>query len=248
MKNSASWEASKFVYRGGRLRASKDSRSVGVASRLSVDVIASLYDEQLPLHARGRLLDLGCGRVPLFASYRNLVSDCVCVDWANTPHRNEYLDLECDLSETLPLPDQEFDTIILSDVLEHIAEPQALWFEMARTLKVGGKLLLNVPFFYWLHEEPHDFYRYTEFALRRYAELTGLRLITLVATGGTLEILADLLAKSVVRIPLIGRPVAICLQSATGWLVRTSLGRRLSRATGKRFPFGYFLVAQRVTA
>ena len=76
----------------------------------------------------------------------------------------------------LPFGDSEFDTIILSDVLEHIPVPEHLWKEMARILSRNGKIIMNVPFYYCLHEAPHDCSRYTEFALRRFVEMSGLRL------------------------------------------------------------------------
>ena len=57
--------------------------------------------------------------------------------------------------------------------------------------------------------------------------------------------LADLLAKHIVRVPVVGPPIARMIQATTAGFVQTSLGRRVSRATGRRFPFGYFLVAAR---
>ncbi len=136
----------------GRLRSSRDTNEVSLSSRLVTDLTARWYQAHLAQHARGRLLDLGCGKIPLFEAYRNYVSENVCVDWGNSLHRNNHLDIECDLTQPLPFAAGEFDTIILSDVLEHIPEPQQLWREMARVLSAQGRILLNVPFFYWLHE------------------------------------------------------------------------------------------------
>ena len=216
---------------------------MGIGSRLSVDVIASCYDRHLREHATGKLLDLGCGKVPLYESYREWVSTCICVDWSNTAHKNLHLDYECDLTETLPFGDGEFDTVILSDVLEHIPTPEALCHEIARILATNGKLIMNVPFLYCLHEEPYDFFRYTEFALRRFMEVSGLKLISLEPTGGSPEVLADFLAKSFAHVPLMGRALAMFMQWVTLCFVRTRFGRKVSQATGKKFPFGYFLVA-----
>ena len=243
MKNQASWRPSKYTYRRGRLIASRDTREVGLASRLSADVIASYYQRHLPAHANGKLLDLGCGKVPLYATYKDLVDECVCVDWANTAHKNEFLDQECDLTQALPFADGEFDTVILSDVLEHIPTPEQLCAEISRSLAVDGKLIMNVPFYYWLHEAPHDFYRYTEFALRRFVALAGMELVLLESTGGTPVVVADILAKNLVKIPVVGRLLASALQSVTFWFVGTRLGGKVSRATKETFPFGYFLVA-----
>ncbi|MEX0626072.1 MAG: methyltransferase domain-containing protein [Chloroflexota bacterium] len=243
MRNQEQWAPSKFVYEKGRLIASRDRRELSSASQLIGDLVAGCYDEALKLYARGALIDLGCGKVPLYEAYRDLVTTNTCVDWARSLHENAFLDLECDLMEPLPFESESFDTIILSDVLEHVPGPAHLWSEMSRILAPNGHILLNVPFLYWLHEEPHDYYRYTEFALRRFASDAGLEVVVLKPIGGTPELLADLAAKHLVRMPIIGRLVAGAIQGGTLAFVRTRFGRRASRRSSAKFPLGYFLVA-----
>jgi SAM-dependent methyltransferase len=245
MKNCDAWRPTKFVRKNGRLRASRDPKEVGVGSRMIADLIAERYDTSFKLHARGRLLDLGCGKVPFYDAYRQYVSENTCVDWANTVHKNDHLDFEVDLTKELPFADGEFDTIVLSDVLEHIPEPDLLCREMARVLASQGKLLMNVPFYYWLHEQPHDFYRYTEFALRRFMERSGMQVLQLQAIAGAPEIVVDVFAKNIVRVPVVGAPVAMLSQWIAATVARTSLGRRLSADTSSKFPLGYFLVAEK---
>jgi SAM-dependent methyltransferase len=245
MKNSDKWQPSKYVTHKGQLVASRDPKEVSVSSRLITDLIAGCYATHLKIHARGRLLDLGCGKVPLYEVYRPYIVDNICVDWQNTPHRTEHLDYETDLTRELPFREGEFDTIILSDVLEHVPEPEHVCGEIARILSPGGKLLMNVPFYYWLHETPYDYYRYTEFALRRFMERSGMRLLQLHAIGGAPEIMADILAKNVIRLPVLGAPAAMFSQWAVSICRRTSIGRRISNATAESFPFGYFLVAEK---
>ncbi len=243
MQNRDKWRPSKFVYGAGGLHASRDTAELALSSRLNAEVTARHYDTYLRKYARGRLLDLGCGKVPLFEAYRDRVSDNVCVDWGNSLHKNEHLDLECDLTQPLPFAAGEFDTILLSDVLEHIAEPMSLWREMHRVLAADGTLILNVPFFYWLHEQPDDYYRYTEFALRRFVHSSDMTVIELKPTGGVPEIMADMIAKTSARVPFVGRAIAMAVQSLTLALVRTGIGSSLSARTAGRFPLGYFLVA-----
>jgi len=245
MQNKHQWRPSKFVYKNSKLIASRDPTEVGVSSRLIADIIAHFYDQYLKQYARGRLLDLGCGKVPLYATYHELVTDVICVDWANSLHKNHYLDLELDLSDDFPFEDNEFDTIILSDVLEHISTPEHLWKEMARVLSKNGKLLMNVPFYYWLHEEPHDYYRYTEHALRRFVNISGMRLIQLTPIGGVPEIMADIFAKNIVRVPKLGTAAALFAQWCAWSFVRTGFGKKVSDATSQAFPFGYFLIAEK---
>ncbi len=149
-----------------------------------------------------------------------------------------------DLNDPLPWDDGRFDTAILSSVLEHVHRPEQLLREVARILSPGGRLVMNVPFFYWIHEAPHDYFRYTEFGLRRLAELAGLRVVELEALGGGRQVLADVLAKSIVRFPL-GRLAARFVQ----WLAArprwTARGRRRAAKSARRFPLGYFMVAEK---
>ena len=74
MRDSDKWQATKFVYRRGKLRASLDEKEVGPGSRLAADLTAEFYNQSLLEHAKGHLLDLGCGKAPLFASYKELVN------------------------------------------------------------------------------------------------------------------------------------------------------------------------------
>ncbi len=245
MKDSEKWQAGKFVYRKGKLVASRNLEEVGLASRLIAGIVAARYDTNLRKHARGRLLDLGCGKVPLYEAYKDLVTDNVCVDWPNCLHENRHVDHKCDLNQELHFESGEFDTIILSDVLEHIREPALLWSEMSRVLSEGGKILMNVPFYYWLHEQPHDYYRYTEFALQRFVEMSGLRLVVLEPIGGAPEVVVDVFSKTILDTPILGRPLAALAQQVCMVFLRTRLGSRVSSRTSRTFPLGYFLVAEK---
>lgn len=245
MRNTERWVPSKYVLRNGRLTASKDVTEMAVGSRLVASLVARKYEKAVPAHARGRLIDLGCGKVPFYGLYRDFVEDVVAVDWSFGLHGNDHLDRECDLTAPLPFADREFDTVILSDVLEHIARPQGLCDEIARILAPGGTLLLNVPFLYQLHERPYDFYRYTEHGLRHLLEASGLRIASLEPIGGSPEVLTDMLAKHLARVPIAGRSLAAALQQCVLRLVRSGLGRRISARSSESFPLGYFVVARR---
>lgn len=196
MRNKDKWKPSKFVYKNGILGPSMDENIVGIASRLPVYLVSKFYQENIPLYVKGELLDLGCGKVPLFEVYKDFISDNICLDWGNSLHKNEFLDIISDLNNPIPFSDNSFDTIILSDVLEHIKDPFFLWREMSRVLRKDGVILLNVPFFYWIHEKPYDYFRYTEFALRDFAAENRFEILDLKPLGGSFEIMADIFSKS----------------------------------------------------
>lgn len=245
MKNTEQWKPSKFIYKNGKLRASRNSKEVSVPSRLVADIVASHYDKYLKHHVKGRLVDLGSGKVPLYLSYKNYASDLICVDWESSFHKNPYLDHTCNLNEPLPFKSEEFNTIILSDVLEHVAKPELLWREMYRILGEGGKVILNVPFFYKVHEVPHDYFRYTRYALQKFADDLGFKTIVLEETGGVPEILTDITSKIAFHIPLIGKSLAIFFQSMCTILMRTRIGKKMSSKTSLHFPLGYFMVIEK---
>lgn len=59
-----------------------------------------------------------------------------------------------------------FDTIVLSEVLEHLHSPHMGIQNIYRTLKPGGRLILTTPFIFPIHDRPYDYYRYTQYGLK----------------------------------------------------------------------------------
>lgn len=76
--------------------------------------------------------------------------------------------------ESIPYPDDSFDMVISTDVLEHVFDFYHATKEMARVLKPGGHLVIRVPF----EEDLEVYYNYKQYDfvhLRRF-DLWGLRL------------------------------------------------------------------------
>lgn len=242
MKAAALWKPSRFALKDGHFGVGP---SVSSGSWLITRLVADAYERHLKHHARGRLVDLGCGPVPLYAAYRSLVDEVVCVDWGGSPHTQTHVDIAHDLNQPLPFVDREFDTVLLSDVIEHVQEPAALFGEVSRILRPGGKVIVNAPFLYWLHELPHDYYRYTESSLRLLLERAGLRVCVLDSLGGGVEVLADVVSKHVDRVPLVGKPLALGLQRSVYLASRSGVVRRALAQSRARFPLEYFAVAER---
>jgi len=68
---------------------------------------------------------------------------------------------------SLKFEDNFFDVVICFNVLEHVYEVDLAIKEMYRVLKNKGLLLVSVPFLYPLHDKPNDYWRFTEFSLKR---------------------------------------------------------------------------------
>ena len=108
MRDSELWRETKYVLRNDELLGSTDPAEVSVGSRLMANLIAASYLPALKAHASGRLLDLGCGKVPLYGVYKDLVTEVTCVDWGNSLHQTNHLDREADLTQPIPFPDGAF--------------------------------------------------------------------------------------------------------------------------------------------
>jgi hypothetical protein len=76
-------------------------------------------------------------------------------------------------------------------------------------------------------------------------EISGVRLIQLTSIGGAPEIIADLFAKNILRLPKLGYAASLFTQWCAWNFIRTSAGKRISNATSRRFPLGYFLIAEK---
>lgn len=62
---------------------------------------------------------------------------------------------------------EKYDIILCLNVLEHVYEFQIAVNNLHRSLKKNGILCIAVPFAFPLHDEPTDFWRYTEHSLAR---------------------------------------------------------------------------------
>ncbi len=240
MRNAELWYPTKFVRNGQGLVASGDAKEVGVRSRLIANRLAAAYWPLIRTHAKGTLADIGCGKVPLYEAYRDIVSEVICVDWQQSQHRNPHLDIEADLNLGLPLPDGQADTILATDVLEHLRDPKLFWSESARVLRPCGKIILGVPFLYWVHEQPHDFYRYTEFALRAFCAENALSVAVLEPYAGPVAVVLDIVGKN-----LPGHRAAEWYQALANWLLEKRMCRAIDADGARLFPLGYCLVAQK---
>lgn len=118
------------------------------------------------------VLDAGAGDAPykhLFGHARYETADLKTVDKKYTN-----VTYQCDLTD-IPVEDNRFERIILNQVLEHVPDPVTVLTELCRVMKPGGKLLCSAPVIFDEHEQPYDFYRYTQFAYDPLMKKAGLK-------------------------------------------------------------------------
>jgi SAM-dependent methyltransferase len=150
------------------------------------DAVAALANA---LPAGARVLDAGAGEGQYahhFASQRYCGVDLAVGDAAWDYSR---LDVLADLT-ALPFRQGVFDAALNVVTLEHLREPGLALAEIARTLAPGGRLLLAAPHEWEVHQQPHDYFRYTRYGLQYLLEKAGLEIVEIRAVGGYFRLVA----------------------------------------------------------
>ena len=132
-------------------------------------------------YVRGVVLDIGCGHKPYAALFQ--CERYVGLDLPSSVARSRVVDVYAS-GLALPFADSTFESVVSSEVLEHVPQPATLLGEIRRVLKPGGHLLLTTPQTWGLHEEPHDYFRYTRYGLTALATSVGLEVIVVQPTSG----------------------------------------------------------------
>jgi SAM-dependent methyltransferase len=197
----------------------------------------------LRAQANGVFLDAGCGTQPFRSLVERQVERYLSYD---IEARSGPIDFIGDLEDMHAVGERSIDVALCSEVLEHVPHPQVALRELARTIRPGGVLVLTVPFLARLHEEPHDYFRYTRHGLRRLYEDAGFDVDDIVETGSLFSFLGHQVA-----IGLLGmtwhrrhlRRVAIALNRVLVVLPCVTLDRALR--LGRLLPLGYVAVGKR---
>ena len=140
-------------------------------------------EKRLKQYASGKLLDIGCGEKPYAQMAAPFIDEHIGVDYEDTAHDQTNIDLYGTAYE-IPVENNAYDTILCTDVLEHLAEPMRAVKEAFRVLKPGGYAIYTVPLFWHLHEEPHDYYRFTKYGLDYMFKENGFDVIEIKALSG----------------------------------------------------------------
>jgi SAM-dependent methyltransferase len=115
----------------------------------------------------------------------------------------EYLNIDSDSkpdylcsAEDIPVEDNTFDYIILTDVLEHLENPIDVLKECKRVLKANGTIVITMPFLNGVHADPYDFQRWTDIKHKRELELLKFENIDIKPMGGKVSVIFDIILHS----------------------------------------------------
>ncbi len=177
-----------------------------------------------------RVLDVGCGVQP----YRHLLAGFALYVGFDSPSRPDSAGKADAFGDATALPFTNgcADAVLCTEVMEHVPEPDTMLSEIHRVLRAGGSLVVSVPFTWQLHDEPHDYWRFTEFGLRVILERNGFEVVALRSTNGTLGALLQSRVYALVhvagRLRAVVRPVAWAMQMLASALGPVDRNRRMT--------------------
>lgn len=131
----------------------------------------------------GKMIEIGCGDKTKKYLVEEYVESHIGLDHEDSPHDKSNIDLVGTAYE-IPQKDESFDCVLSTAVLEHLEDPQRALYESYRVLKPGGYAIYTAPFFWHLHEEPRDFYRYTKFGLEYLFKTAGFYIVEIKPLSG----------------------------------------------------------------
>ncbi len=126
----------------------------------------------------GKILDVGSGRSRRYEAFCTNKTSYLTMDHSADGHPDIV-----GSAEAIPLADESVDGILCTQVLEHVPHPWTAVQEMHRVLQPGGLCLLTIPQENELHEEPHDYFRYTCHGLRSLFEDAGFQVLEIDQRG-----------------------------------------------------------------
>ena len=124
------------------------------------------------------ILEIGSGDVSKNQSAEHIFKNAklfVQTD-VNKIYGHKYLDITSEIQI-----EEKFDLVLCTYVLEHIYDIKSAIKNLNFLLKEKGNLVVSVPFIYPLHDEPEDFWRFTEHALKNL--FSDFKILTIKRTG-----------------------------------------------------------------
>ncbi len=202
-------------------------------------------------YATGTMLDVGCGFCPYETIFAGRVRSYIGLDWpvsAQKARPNVIGD-----AMSIPVRDGAVHTVLATELMEHLSDPDEFLREVSRVLYPSGTLILSAPFLEPLHEEPRDYFRFTPYGLRVLLARHGFCVEAQWAKGGWWSVVLGYLVQHALydlvnpmdgderRGTMLRKALVLPVCAAAQWL-----GYNLDRIFhSTRYSLGYVVVARR---
>src|SRR3989344_6181818 len=139
-------------------------------------------------YVEGRVLDLGAGS----AKYKEMILQKASEYRSGDAIKNENIDDVCDVLN-LKYPPESFDTVISTQVMEHVNNPYKMAAGIYKVLKPGGKIIITAPFLIPMHSDPGDYFRFTAGGISEIFKQSGFSIIESGHYGGFFIVLSEII-------------------------------------------------------
>lgn len=139
-------------------------------------------------HIRGQVLDLGAGS----ARYKEIISSRALKYRSCDAVKNKNIDDICDVLN-LQYPEESFDTVISTQVMEHVKNPYRIATEIYKVLKPGGHVIITAPFLIPFHADPDDYFRFTPSGLSEIFKGSGFEIVESGRYGGFFMVVSEMI-------------------------------------------------------
>jgi SAM-dependent methyltransferase len=154
-------------------------------------ILDSALERSLPL-MQGRVLDVGGRRSNQRGRFRPPLDRVEQWQYLN-PDPSTDPDFCCS-AESIPLPAGSCDTVVMTEVLQYVPEPQTALGEINRVLRDGGVLLASVPLLVSVHGDYWaDRSRMTSLGLNEMLANAGFGPVEIEPMGSLGTVLNDIL-------------------------------------------------------
>lgn len=235
-----------FLYnKNGKLKVDHKKTNSILLNDLHIDLLLRHSH-----YMKGLLLDAGCGEKPYSLIYEKLTEKSIGVDVEYCIHDQKAVDVFASLDQ-LPFSDYMFDTVLCTNVLEHVAENEKAFSELSRVLKNNGYMILSVPFLYPTHEVPHDYYRYSVYGLAYQMKKNGLTIKKIIPLGGVgmmILVYCNLFLCKFLKIKILNSIMCILQEGVYKIYRKVCLNHLINdenQGIMKIISIGYFIVAQK---
>lgn len=146
-------------------------------------------------------LDCGCGNQPFRKAIVNHGYQYESLDVTQNSFGSvDYIcALDCHGDEFRAVIQKRYAFVLATEVLEHVSDWNAAFVNIAACLQPGGYVLLTAPFFYPLHEEPHDYCRPTVHQFEKYSRNAGLDIVSIKKLGSSVDVIGTVLGATTIR-------------------------------------------------
>lgn len=148
-------------------------------------------------HAKGILLDVGCGTCPFEKYFLNHVEKYLKHEHPSSIKTGIQYDYLSELPK-INANDKTFDTVVSFSVLEHVSEPFETIKEFKRILKDNGIFIISVPQYWHLHDEPHDYLRFTKHVLIEKINEAGFEISYIKELGKSFSLVGQAFCNAII--------------------------------------------------